>query len=203
MAKAMSDKTITTASTDRLAEAARRASGRDLPPVHLWTPDLSGDIDIRIARDGTWYHEGSPITRPALVRLFSTILRREGDEYFLVTPVEKWRISVEDAPFVAVDVEASGSGPDQVLEFVTNVGDRVRAGPDNPIRVTRDEQSQEPSPHVTVRDGLEALIDRKTFYRLVELAEHHDGWFGLWSGGAFFGMIPSDELSEVSKEQEP
>ncbi|KZY36742.1 proteophosphoglycan precursor, partial [Roseovarius sp. HI0049] len=151
------------------------------PPVHLWTPDLSGDIDIRIARDGTWFHEGTPINREGLVRLFSTILKREGDDYFLVTPVEKWRIEVEDAPFVAVDFEAEGAGAQQSLIFETNVGDRVVAGEETPIRVERDEETGEPSPYVMIRDGLEALIDRKSFYRLVETGEAQDGWFGLWS----------------------
>lgn len=158
-----------------------------------------GDLDMRIARDGTWYYQGSPIRRQGLVRLFSTILRKDGDDYVLVTPVEKVGITVDDAPFLAVDFEAAGTGEAQVLTFETNVGDTVAAGPDAPMRFERDEQSGEPSPYVTVRSNLEALIDRKSYYRLVELGTHHDGWFGLWSGGAFFRMIPSEELKGEQK----
>ncbi|KNG93768.1 proteophosphoglycan precursor [Pseudaestuariivita atlantica] len=149
---------------------------------------------MRIARDGTWFYLGTPIGRPELVRLFSTILRKDGDAYFLVTPVEKVGITVDDAPFVAVDFEVSGEGEDQVLTFETNVGDTVTAGPSAPIRVERDAETGEPSPYVLVRANLEALIDRKSFYRLVEIGTHHDGWFGLWSGGSFFPIIPSEDL---------
>ena len=196
MAKAMSNKSVTTPSAESLAETAREESGKGLPPVHLWNPEFTGDIDIRIARDGTWYHEGTVIEREGLVRLFSTILKKEGDRYYLVTPVEKAGIVVEDAPFVAVDFEVEGTGDAQVLVFVTNVGDHVVAGKDNAIRVERDPATGEPSPYLHVRAGLEALIDRKSFYRLVELGVHEDGWFGIRSDGAFFAMIPSDELPD-------
>lgn len=190
----MNDEKIVKVSAESLATAARSASKGGLPPVHLWNPAFCGDLDMRIARDGTWFYLGTPIGRPELVRLFSTILRRDGDDYFLVTPVEKVGITVDDAPFVAQDFEAAGSGADQILTFETNVGDSVAAGPDTPIRVTRDPDSGEPSPYVLVRANLEALIDRKSFYRLVDIGAHHDGWFGLWSGGAFFPIIPSNEL---------
>ena len=150
---------------------------------------------MRIARDGTWFHQGGPINRPEMVRLFSTILRREGADHFLVTPVEKWRITVDDAPFVAVDVEAEGQGPDQRLTFLTNVGDTVTAGPEAPIRVEIAAPGGEPTPYVMVRDGLEARIDRKSFYRLIDLGAHHDGWFGLWSQAAFFKITPSQEIT--------
>lgn len=196
MAKAMSKESITTPSAESLAEAARQAGTKGLPPVHKWNPAFCGDLDMRITRDGTWLYLGTPIGRPELVRLFSTILKREGDSYFLVTPAEKVGITVDDAPFVAVDFEAGGEGKMQNLLFETNVGDKVLAGPDNPIRVERDAQTGEPSPYVMVRDGLEALIDRKSFYRLVEIGAQHDGWFGLWSGGAFFRIIPEAELPE-------
>lgn len=153
---------------------------------------------MRIARDGTWFYLGTPIGRFELVKLFSTILRKDGDKYFLVTPVEKVGITVDDAPFVATDFEAEGTGEDQVLSFHTHVGDAAAAGPEHPIRVVRDPETGEPSPYVLIRANLEALIDRKSFYRLVELGAHHevDGkrWFGLWSGGKFFPMIPSDDL---------
>lgn len=194
MAKAMSDKKITRPSAESLANSAKALATKGLPPVHKWNPPFCGDIDMHIKRDGKWYYEGGLIERSSLVRLFSTILKREGDRYFLVTPVEKVGITVEDAPFVAVDVEVKQLGPDQVLHFETNVGDNLLAGKDNPIRVQRDPETGEPSPYVLVRDNLEALIDRKSFYRLVELGTHHDGWFGLWSGGRFFNMIPSNEL---------
>ena len=194
MAKAMSGEKITTPSAESLADAARAAQGRGLPPVHLWNPPFCGDLDMRIARDGTWFYLGTPIGRFELVRLFSTILRRDGDDYFLVTPVEKVGITVDDAPFVAVDFEPEGEGATQALIFETNVGDKVVAGPENPIRVVRDPKTGEPSPYVLIRANLEALIDRKSFYRLVDIGAHHDGWFGVWSGGTFFQVIPSDEL---------
>ncbi|TCM82581.1 DUF1285 domain-containing protein [Rhodovulum steppense] len=184
---------------DRLAATASAAAREGkLPPVEMWNPPFCGDIDMRIARDGTWFYLGTPIGRAPLVRLFSTILKREGARYFLVTPVEKVGITVEDVPFVAVDFERTGEGAGQVLTFVTNVGDRVAAGPDHPIRVTRDAVTGEPAPYVHVRSGLEARIDRKSFYRLVEIGttEAHEGadWFGLRSGGAFFPVIPAAEL---------
>lgn len=196
MAKAMSKESVTTPSAESLAEAARQAGKKGLPPIHKWNPAFCGDLDMRIARDGTWFYLGTPIGRPELVRLFSTILKREGDSYFLVTPGEKVGITVDDAPFVAVDFEAGGAGEGQNLLFETNVGDKVLAGPENPIRVVRDPDSGEPSPYVMVRDGLEALIDRKSFYRLVEIGARQEGWFGLWSGGAFFRIIPEAELPE-------
>ena len=186
-------------SAEGIAAAARAAAkGKGLPPVHLWNPDYCGALDMRIARDGTWFYLGTPIGRPELVRLFSTILRKDGDEYVLVTPVEKVGITVDDAPFVAVDFDAEGEGDAQMLTFQTNVGDFAAAGSDHPIRVERDPETGEPSPYVLIRARLEALIDRKSFYRLVEIARHHeiDGerWFGVWSGGVFFPIIPSSEL---------
>ena len=185
---------LTVPSAEGLAASARAAQGKGLPPVHLWNPPFCGDLDMRIARDGTWFYLGTPIGRPALVRLFSTILRRDGDDYFLVTPVEKVGITVEDVPFVAVDFNRV----DGELVFETNVGDRVTAGPEHPIRVVRDPGTGEPSPYLLVRANLEALIDRKSFYRLVEIGETaaHEGqdWFGLRSGDAFFPVIPAAEL---------
>lgn len=194
MAKAMNNKNVTTPSAEGIAASARAAKTKGLPPVHLWNPAFCGDLDMRIARDGTWFYLGTPINRPELVRLFSTILRRDGDDYFLVTPVEKVGITVDDAPFVAVDFDRTGEGQAQQLTFHTNVGDTVTAGPNTPIRVARDPDTAEPAPYVLVRANLEALIDRKSFYRMVDIGCHHDGWFGLWSGGAFFPMIPSDDL---------
>lgn len=181
-----------------LAASARAAGKKGPPPVHLWNPPFCGDLDIRIARDGTWYYLGTPIGRMPLVRLFASILKKEGDRYFLVTPVEKVGIRVDDAPLLAVDFEVEGAGRDQVIRFVTKTEDEVAAGPDNPIRVVRDPETGEPSPYVHIRRGLEALIDRKSFYRLVEIGtqERLDGtvWFGLWSSGQFFPVIPAAEL---------
>ena len=188
-------------SADGLLAAATEATGtigrRGPAPVHLWNPPFCGDLDIRIARDGTWFYLGTPIGRPAMVQLFSSILKLEEGKYFLVTPGEKVGITVDDAPFVAVDFTVAGAGPDQQVSFETQVGDLVACGPEHPLRVTRAEDG-EPSPYVMVRNGLEALIDRKSFYRLVEICVHetHEGaqWFGLWSGGRFFPLIPSAEL---------
>lgn len=199
MAKTPMQQNNVTPSANALADAARAASKeRGLPPVHLWNPPFCGDLDMRIARDGTWFYEGTPIGRPALVRLFSTILKREGDKFFLVTPVEKVGITVDDAPFVAVDFRAKGTGDVQDLTFVTNMGDEALAGPENPLRVERDVETGEPAPYVHIRAGLEALIDRKSFYRLVDLGSHAErngtSWFGLWSGGQFFPIIRSEEL---------
>ncbi|MBT8426337.1 MAG: DUF1285 domain-containing protein [Silicimonas sp.] len=194
MAKPDKAQKIVKPSAEGIAASARAASKRGLPPVHLWDPPDCGDLDIRIARDGTWFYLGTPIGRPEMVRLFSTILRKDGDRYVLVTPVEKVGIVVDDAPFVAVDFEATGAGEDQILTFETNVGDEAAAGPDHPIRVERAAETGEPSPYVHIRADLEALIDRKSFYRLVEIGTHRDDWFGVWSGGAFFPIIPSSEL---------
>jgi hypothetical protein len=185
-------------SADSLAAAAGAVARRGPPPVHLWNPPYCGDLDIRIARDGTWSYLGTPIGRPALVRLFASILKREGEHYFLVTPVEKVGIRVDDVPFVAVDFTADGAGQDQRLTFLTNVGDVAEAGPDRPIRVETDPATGEPAPYVMVRRGLEARIDRKSFYRLVELGVEAETnavpWFGVWSGGAFFPFAPAGAL---------
>jgi hypothetical protein len=172
-------------------QAARQAPGRGLPPVHLWNPAHSGEIDIVIARDGSWSHEGAPIAREALVRLFSTILRKDPDGVYLVTPIEKMKITVEDAPFVAVRVDRlTGDDGRPVLRFTTNVGDVVEASADNPIRV-RTDRSGGPRPYVHVRRGLEALIARPVFYELVELAEARGEELGLESHGVWFPLGPA------------
>jgi hypothetical protein len=171
-----------------LADLQREAAtGRSLPPVERWNPAHCGDIDIRIARDGTWFHQGTPIGRKELVRLFSTILRKDGDDYVLVTPAEKMRITVEDVPFTAVLMDTEGEGRQQRLIFTTNVGDVTVAGADNPIRVETDPVSEEPAPYVHVRRGLEARIARAVFYQLADLAvPGESGMLGVWSGGVFF-----------------
>jgi hypothetical protein len=170
-------------------ELAMLAKG--LPPVAQWNPAQCGTIDIRIARDGTWYHDGTPIGRKELVRLFSTVLRKEADGFYLVTPAEKMKIVVEDAPFVAVLLKVEGAGRDQKLVFTTNVGDQTAAGPENVIRVEADPAMHEPAPYVHVRNGLEAKIARPVFYQLADIAEHgDDGTLGVWSAGTFFVLGP-------------
>jgi hypothetical protein len=176
---------------DGVAAAVKQAPGRGLPPVHLWNPAHCGEIDIVIRRDGLWLHEGSPIGREPLVRLFSTVLRKDPDGFHLVTPVEKMRITVEDAPFIAVRVDKVG----ETLRFLTNVGDEVEAGPDNAIRVDADPLTGEPRPYLHVRRGLEARIRRPVFYELVELSEERqtpDGpRLGVSSNGAWFPVGPA------------
>lgn len=185
-------------SADSIAQSASAASKKGPAPVHLWNPPFCGDLDMRIARDGTWFYLGTPIGRKPLVKLFSGIIRKDGDDYFLVTPVEKVGITVEDAPFVAIDFDVENPGPDQRLTFLTQVDDEATAGPDHPIRVERDPKTGEPSPYILIRTNLEALIDRKSFYRLVDLGVHQEkdgqSWFGIRSNGAFFPIIPSNQL---------
>jgi hypothetical protein len=187
-----------------LAEIARLAGERKLPPVEKWNPIHCGDSAMRIARDGTWYHEGSPIGRPAMVRLFSTILRREPDGGFvLVTPVEKLDILVEDAPFVAVELRSEGEGEARTLAFRLNTGDLVVAGPDHPLRFkgdssfsVRPDQADTglgkrdcPHPYLEVRAGLDALIARPVYYELAEIALAEGAAPpGVWSDGAFFAL---------------
>jgi len=199
MAKTPDQQLIVKPSAENLASAAKAAGRKGPPPVHLWNPPFCGDLDMEIRRDGTWFYLGTPMGRMGLVKLFSSIIRRDGDDYFLVTPVEKVGIRVIDAPFVATDFRVDGTERDQSVTFTTHVDDEATAGPDHPIRVARDPQTGEPSPYVHIRANLEALIDRKSFYRLIDLCTHemHEGtlWFGLWSGGRFFPIIPSSELS--------
>lgn len=173
-----------------LEKADKDESG--LPPVHQWKPERHADIDMRIARDGTWYYQNSPIQRERMVTLFSTILLREGDDYFLITPVEKLRIQVDAAPFVATDVERVRETGTDKLVFTTNVGSHVIAGHKHPIRVDTDSGTGEPVPHLHVRDNLEALISRNMFYQLVDWAreEQRDGATQLLidSDGATFAL---------------
>ncbi|BBK40513.1 hypothetical protein STVA_05330 [Allostella vacuolata] len=162
-------------------------------PTTIGPEEECGDFGIRIARDGTWYYRGSPIGRLPLVKLFATVLRRDADGgFWLVTPVERGRIEVDDAPFVAVAMQVAGGGREQALTFTTNLDQTVTAGPDHAIRVRLDPDTGEPSPYVLVRDGLEALIARPVFYDLVELGEERDvdggRELGVWSGGKFFTL---------------
>src|SRR5687768_4180067 len=173
-----------------LAEIARLMEERKLPPVEQWNPSHCGDSAMRIARDGTWYHEDGPIGRPAMVRLFSSILRREADgNYVLVTPVEKLDIVVEDAPFVAVELKSEGEGRDRNLAFRLNTGDLVLAGPDHRLRLETREDG--PHPYLEVRAGLEARLSRPVYYELAEIALAEGAQPpGLWSKGAFFALEP-------------
>ena len=186
----MTGQKIVTPSAQSLASAAQAASKKGLPPVEKWNPPFCGDIDMRIARDGTWFYMGTPIGRHAMVKLFSGIIRRDGDDYFLVTPVEKVGITVDDAPFVAVDFDVTPDG----LLFTNNVGDQALAGPDHPIRMETDPETGEPSPYVLIRRNLWALIDRKSFYRLVDLGDVQGDHFGVTSGGEFFPLMAADAL---------
>jgi len=173
-----------------LADVARLAGEKRLPPVEHWNPTHCGDSDMRIARDGTWFHMGSPIGRQEMVRLFSTILRREPDgSYVLVTPVEKLDIAVEDAPFVAVEMKAEGDGRQAALAFRLNTGDLVSADADHALRF--DQGADGPRPYLHVRGGLEALVARSVYYEIAERAlAGADDPPGIWSNGAFFVLEP-------------
>nr|WP_255611498.1 DUF1285 domain-containing protein [Marinobacterium arenosum] len=142
-----------------------------IPPLERWNPEFCGDIDMRIARNGTWYYMGTPIGRQAMVDLFSRVLWKEGDRYFLKTPVEKVGIEVEDAPFLMVACQVQQGGQGRELVFTSSNGDRVVAGEEHPLRVEIDPASGEPSPYIRVRFGMDGLISRPVFYQLVELAE--------------------------------
>jgi len=197
----MSSQINAPAGLNSIAQAAKdnAASGEGLPPVEKWNPPFCGDLDIRIKADGLWHYLKSPIGRPELVRLFSTVLRRdEDDKYYLVTPVEKIGIVVDDAPFLGVDISAEGSGPEQILRVTTNVGDVVSIDKDHPIRFEREDNTDGLKPYIHVRGRLDALLNRAMFYELVKLAQNHDldgdTWLGVWSGGEFFPMQRADEL---------
>jgi len=171
-----------------LADVVNSIASRQLPAVDQWHPARCGHSDMRIAADGTWFHRGAPIARPSMVKLFSTILRRENDHYYLVTPVEKLEIIVDDAPFIAVEVASEGTGELRSVAFRLNTDDYVIAGPDNRIRIDHAADGT-PRPYVHVRAGLEALIVRSVFYELAELAlAEDDVAVGLWSNSMFFPL---------------
>lgn len=162
--------------------AGHGEAGRGPAPVHLWNPENCGEMDLVIRADGVWMHEGSPIGRPELVRLFATVLRKDSDGYYLVTPVEKLKITVQDAPFRAVRADLA----DGDIVFTTDMGERVRAGADHPIRVETDPETGEPAPYVHVRGELEARIARPVFYELADMADLEDGRMVIRSGGCEF-----------------
>jgi len=184
---------------DAVAGAAKRASVKGPPPLHLWNPPFCGDLDMRIAADGTWFYMKTPIGRPALVKLFSSVLWREGDKFFLKTPVEKIGITVDDAPFTAVEMKQEGEGAARTLSFRTNVDEWVTVGKDNALRFEPEPETGGLKPYLHVRRDLWALVTRALFYDLVELGEerHVAGtrMFGVASGTAFYPMAPASSLA--------
>ena len=197
----MAEPTRTDAKTsglDAIAGEAKRAGHKGPPPVHLWNPPFCGDLDMRIAVDGTWFYLKTPIGRPALVKLFASVLKREEGKYFLVTPVEKVGITVDDAPFLAVEMKIDDAGGARVLSFRTNVDDWVACGPDHVLRFEPEEDTGGLKPYLHVRRDLWALVTRALFYDLVELGEERevDGkrMFGIASAGEFYAMAPADSL---------
>ena len=189
---------VKTGGLDALAGAAKSAAKKGPPPVHLWNPPFCGDLDMRIAADGTWFYLKTPIGRPALVKLFASVLKREGEKYFLVTPVEKIGITVDDAPFTAVEMRQEGEGSARVLAVRTNVDEWVSVGPGHALRFEPEPDTGGLKPYLHVRRDLWALVTRALFYDLVELGEERDvdgrRMFGVASGGEFFAMVPAEEL---------
>ena len=176
-----------------LKEATGRAKG--LPPVHLWNPPFCGDLDMRIAADGTWFYMNSPIGRKPLFKLFSSVLRHDEDgKYYLVTPVEKCGIRVDDAPFLAIRMKTEGVGKSQVISFETNVDDEVVVNKEHPLRFETEAGTSGLKPYVLVRARLEALVSRALFYDLVAKGTIEGEWFGVWSSGEFFPMQRADEI---------
>jgi hypothetical protein len=187
---------------DAIAGVARQEAKKGLPPVHLWNPPFCGDLDMRIATDGTWYYLKTPIGRPALVKLFASVLKREGDKYFLVTPVEKCGITVDDAPFLAVELKAEEGARGRILHFRTNVDDWVACGPDHLLRFEPEAATGGLKPYLHVRRDLWAKVTRTLFYDLVALGEEREiagnRMFGVASDGEFFVMAPADILREFA-----
>jgi hypothetical protein len=196
----MSDTARQQRGLDAIAGAARAAGETGLPPVHLWNPPFCGDLDLRIASDGTWFYLKTPIGRPALVKLFASVLKREGDKYFLVTPVEKCGIVVDDAPFLAVECKVEDGARGRTLHFRTNVDDWVACGPGHALRFEPEPDTGGLKPYLHVRRDLWAKVTRALFYDLVELGEERaiDGvaMFGVASAGEFFPMAPAESLKE-------
>jgi hypothetical protein len=185
---------------DAIVGAATAAARKGPPPVHLWNPPFCGDLDMRVAADGTWFYLKTPIGRPALVRLFASVLKREGDKYFLVTPVEKCGIQVEDAPFLAVELKLEDNDGQRVLHFRTNVDDWVACGPGHTLRFEPEPETGGLKPYLHVRRDLWAKVTSALFYDLVELGEERDvggtRMFGIASQNEFFAMAPADSLKE-------
>jgi hypothetical protein len=187
---------------ESIAASLPRDARKGPPPVHLWNPPFCGDIDMRIAADGTWYYMKTPIGRPALVRLFASVLKREGDRYFLVTPVEKVGITVDDAPFQAVEMQIEDGERGPLLKFRTNVDDWVDCGPDHTLRFEPEPGTGGLKPYVHVRRGLWARLTRPLFYDLVARGEERNvggrDVFGVASAGAFFVMADAGVVREFA-----
>ena len=185
-----------------LAGTVKTASHKGPPPVHLWDPAYCGEIDMRIAADGTWFYQGTPIGRPALVKLFASILKREGEKYFLVTPVEKCGIVVEDAPFMAVELQVADDGARRQLCFRTNVDDWVVCGAGHPLRFEQDAATSGLKPYIHVRSDLWAKVTRAVFYDLADLGEAREiagtRMFGVTSAGEFYAMAPASSLEDIT-----
>jgi uncharacterized protein len=178
-----------------LSEVVRDSKVGGLPPVHLWNPPFCGDIDMRIAADGLWYYMNSPIGRMPLVKLFASILRYDADgKFYLITPVEKCGIRVDDAPFLAIRMRVEGAGLEQLIYFETNVDDEIVVGPEHPLRVADEVGTGGLKPYVLVRSNLEALVSRALYYDLVALGVVVGDWFGVWSSGVFYPMQRAAEL---------
>ena len=177
---------------DAIAGAVDEVAAKGAPPVHLWNPPFCGDLDMRIAADGTWYYLKTPIGRPALVKLFASVLKREGDKYYLVTPVEKCGIVVEDAPFLAVELKIEKLASRRILHFRTNVDDWVTCGAQHALRFEPEPGTGGLKPYLHVRSNLWAKVTRALLYDLVEVGEERDvggqRMFGIASGGEFFAM---------------
>ncbi len=190
-----------TMSVEGIAGAVTAAAAKGPPPVHLWNPPYCGEIDMRIAVDGTWFYQKTPIGRPAMVRLFASILKREGDRYFLVTPVEKCGIEVDDAPFLAVELRISDAPGGPQLQFRTNVDEWVDCGSGHPLRFEPEPDTGGLKPYLHVRGNLWAKVTRALFYDLVERGEQRmvDGalMFGVASAGEFYVMSPADRLEDL------
>jgi hypothetical protein len=190
-----------TVGLDAIAGALGKASAKGPPPVHLWNPPFCGDLDLRIAADGTWYYLKTPIGRPALVKLFASVIKREGDKYYLVTPVEKCGIVVDDAPFLAVELKVETRAGGRLLHFRTNVDDWVACGPQHGLRFVPEPAPGGLKPYLHVRADLWAKVTRALFYDLVELGEEReqDGqrMFGIASEGEFFAMQPAASLRDL------
>jgi len=186
---------------DAIADVARAAARKGPPPVHLWNPPFCGDLDMRIASDGTWFYLKTPIGRAALVKLFASVLKREGDKYFLVTPVEKCGIVVDDAPFLAVELKVAQGDRGRALHFRTNVDDWVACGRGHALRFEREPATGGLKPYLHVRGDLWAKVTRALFYDLVELGEQRDidgrRMFGVASAGEFFAMAPAESLRDL------
>lgn len=184
---------------DSIAGAVKSSPGKEPPPVHLWNPPDCGPIDMRIGADGTWHYKNSPIGRAALVKLFASVLRRDGDQYYLVTPVEKCGITVEDVPFMAVEMMVEEAAKGRTLRFRTNVDDWVACGPDHPLRFAREPGTGGLRPYLHVRRDLWARLTRPLLYDLVAIGEERvvDGetLFGVVSEGAFFAMAHAHEIA--------